>query len=121
MSANNTACSLKKLATISVPTPSQGQRRVTPARAGFYHMQLLRCVGVSELQVRRHLLEIPDDLLVDGGALEHREQGAQRFDRQPRLVEVSILLGQLPVAERRHRVQRLDDQVRHAKLLQLLL
>src|SRR5262245_31516520 len=41
MSANNTAWSLKKLPTISVPTPLQGQRRVSPARAAFYHMGLV--------------------------------------------------------------------------------
>src|SRR5918911_2492781 len=41
MSANSTGWSLKKLPTISVLTPSQGQRRVTPARAGFYHMGAL--------------------------------------------------------------------------------
>src|SRR5206468_10810413 len=38
-SANSTGWSLKKLAAISGPTPSQSRRRVTPARAGFYHMK----------------------------------------------------------------------------------
>src|SRR5437773_3402989 len=37
-SANSTGWSLKKLPTNSVPTPSQSLRRVTSARAGFYHM-----------------------------------------------------------------------------------
>src|SRR5438128_2839961 len=37
-SANSTGWSLKKLPTISVRTPSQSLRRVTSARAGFYHM-----------------------------------------------------------------------------------
>src|SRR5438067_11623249 len=74
-SAKSTAWSLKKLATISVPTPSQGQRRVSPARAGFYHMGLLRRVGVSELEVGRDLLEITHEL-VGHIALEHRQQDA---------------------------------------------
>src|SRR5512133_2764551 len=112
-SANRTAWSLKKLPTISVPTPSQGQRRVSPARAGFYHMRLgdgplgrpspgelerrerpheLRMDGrglalgalplgrfrVRELEVGGHLLEVPEDALVDG-ALEHGQQCAQRL------------------------------------------
>src|SRR3954471_6537910 len=106
MSANSTAWSLKKLPTISVPTPLQGQRRVSPARAGFYHMQLLRCVGVGELEIGRDLLEIADELF-RSRPLEHRQKRPQRLDRQPRLVEVPILLGQLPVAERRDRVERL--------------
>ena len=38
MSAKSTAWSLKKLPTISPSTPSQSPRRVSPARAGFYHI-----------------------------------------------------------------------------------
>src|SRR5207253_6362442 len=37
-SANSTGCSLTKPPTISVRTPSQSPRRVTPARRVFYHM-----------------------------------------------------------------------------------
>src|SRR6266576_5757124 len=120
MSANSTACSLKKLPTISVPTPSQGQRRVSPARAGFYHMGLLGRVGVGQLEVRRDLLEIPQDLLPDH-ALEDGHQRPQGLDRQPRLAEVTVLLGELAVAQRGHGVERLDDQVGDLELLQLLL
>src|SRR4051812_39354482 len=42
MSANNTGWSLKKLPTISVPTPSQSRRRGVSARRLFYHMAALR-------------------------------------------------------------------------------
>src|SRR6476646_1078763 len=41
-SANRTGWSLKKLPTISVPTPSQSRRRGASARRLFYHMERLR-------------------------------------------------------------------------------
>src|SRR3954451_20076064 len=119
-SANSTAWSLKKLPTISVPTPSQGQRRVSPARAGFYHMQLLRCVGVGELQIRGHLLEIAQQF-VGHGTLQYRQQRPKRLDRQPGLVEVAVVLGQFPVAQGGKRVERLHEQIGDLELLQLFL
>src|SRR4051812_6074165 len=120
MSANSTAWSLKKLPTISLPTPSQGQRRVSPARAGFYHMGLLGRVSVGQLEVRGHLLEVPHDLLTRH-ALEDGQERAQGLDRQPRLVEIAVLLRELPVAERRHGVEGLDEEVGDLELPQLLL
>src|SRR5438034_2955618 len=167
-SANSTAWSLKKLPTISVPTPSQGQRRGVPGAGRFLshaarrrptrpeggrrargarasrrdsdgwcprgprprpaaparprppgpprtrtrrrfpsHRQegLLalalpfRGVCVAELEVRRDLLEVADDLLADG-AFEHRDEGTERLDRELRLVEVAVVLGELAVGER---------------------
>src|SRR5256885_1430506 len=119
-SANSTAWSLKKLPTISVPTPSQGQRRVSPARAGFYPMGLLRRFGVSKLEVGRDLLEIAHEL-VGHIALEHRQQRSQRLDRQVGLIQIPVFLRQLAVAERRNRVERLDEEVGDLQLLQLFL
>src|SRR5947208_10511356 len=120
MSANSTAWSLKKLPTISVPTPSQGQRRVSPARAGFYHMGLLRRVGVGQLEIGRDLLEITNQLVADA-ALEHRQQRPQRLDRQACLIEIPLLIREPPVAQRRHGVERLDEEIRDLQFLQLLL
>src|SRR5438128_7367297 len=97
-SANSTAWSLKKLPTISVPTPSQGQRRVSPARAGFYHMGLLRRVGVGELEIGRDLLEITHELVAHG-AFEHRQQRTHGLDRQASLIEIPIFLGELAIAQ----------------------
>src|SRR5512133_950570 len=160
-SANRTAWSLKKLPTISVPTPSQGQRRGVPGAGRFLSHAArrrparpegarrargarasrpdsdgwcprgppprpaaparpplpgpprtrtprrlpsrrqdglrafalpFRSVRVGELEVRRDLLEVADDLLTDG-ALEHRDERTERLDRELRLVEVAVVLG----------------------------
>src|SRR3954454_1437971 len=120
MSANSTAWSLKKLPTISVPTPSQGQRRVAPARAGFYHMQLLRCVGVGQLQIRGHLLEVAQEF-VGHRPFQHRQQRPEPLDRQPCLVELAVVVGELPVAEGGKCVERLYEEVGDLELLQFLL
>src|SRR2546421_12596165 len=97
-SAKSTAWSLKKLPTISVPTPSQGQRRVSPARAGFYHMGLLRRVGVGQLEIGRDLLEITHQL-VGNAAFQYGQQRPQSLDRQVRLLEIPIFLGQLAITQ----------------------
>src|SRR6266576_3867224 len=137
-SANSTAWSLKKLPTISVPTPSQGQRRVVPGAGRFLSHAAgrrparqaggalgvfalrPRGVGVGELEVRRHLPEVPEDVLPDR-ALQNGDECPHRLDREPRLVEIAVLLGQPAVAERRDRVERLHEQVGNLELLQLLL
>src|SRR2546429_3047671 len=64
-SANSTACSLKKLPTISVPTPSEGQRRVSSARAGFYHMGLGSGFGARLAAGELERRERPDQLRMD--------------------------------------------------------
>ena len=205
MSANSTGWSLKKLPTISVLTPSESLRRVTPARRLFYHMTLLgaplarlmqplRRVGrprelerrqgsnelgmgdtnvlvgsleelvlvlppegltttaaahagnidshlahrtadkgliflpsapilggvcVRELEVRRHLFEVPYELSACR-SFEHGYEHAQGFDGEASLVEVTVLLGEPTVPQRRDRVERLDEEVRHLESLQLL-
>src|SRR6185437_15291439 len=119
-SANSTAWSLKKLPTISVPTPSQGQRRRVPGAGRFLSHGGLGGVGVGELQVRRHLLEIADELVRDG-AFQHRQQCPEGLDSELSLIEVAILLREFPVGKRGDRVEGLDEQVRDLELLQLLL
>src|SRR2546422_5738215 len=85
ISANSTGWSLKKLATISVRTPSQSPRRVTSARRVFYHMAPVerrfpgsggRFVGAGrpgELRRRPGADELGmDDADVQGGRLGGR-------------------------------------------------
>src|SRR3712207_5676082 len=56
-------------------------------------------VRVRELHVRDDLPEVARDLRRDR-PLEHREERAERLDREPRLVEVAALGRELVVAER---------------------
>src|SRR5262249_40534711 len=53
--------------------------------------------------------------------LEHGEERPERLDREPRLVEVAVVLAETPVAERADRVERLDEKVADLELAQLLL
>ena len=57
-------------------------------------------VGVGELEVRGHLPEIPQHVLRHG-ALQDREDGAERLDCEPRLLEIAVVRRELAVAERR--------------------
>src|SRR5689334_19177936 len=126
-SANRTAWSLKKLPTISGFYPLTRSAPRSPRRAQLFITCRLAVgglgrggLGVRQLEVRGDLPEIADDALVDG-SLQDGEKRAQGLDRQAGLIEVPILLRQLSVAQRRQRVQRLDEEVADLELLQLLL
>src|SRR5690242_21933372 len=68
-SANRTGWSLKKLPTISGPTPSQSRRRGVSARRVFYHMERLR----ASLRPSGGRLVLPERT----GELERREGSEQ--------------------------------------------
>src|SRR5207244_8402111 len=67
-----------------------------------------------------HLAEVARDLRGDG-SFEHGEERLERLDRKPRLLEVAVRFTQAAVAERADRVERLDEEVAHLQLPQLVL
>src|SRR5689334_8579219 len=100
--AKRTAWSLKK----SIKEPPTTVAPVRPGAAVFYHSGrsggrrgFLGRSGVCELQVCEHLAEVAQRLLGDR-AVEHRDQRAERLDREPRLVEVAGVPAQPVIAER---------------------
>ena len=88
MSANSTGCSLKKLPTISVPTPSQSRRREVSARRLFYHMAALR----APLEGSGRCF-----VLSRGAGQLEREKAADEVGMGVRDVEIGVLPGQAPV------------------------
>src|SRR4051794_12890717 len=120
MSANSTAWSLKKLATISVSYPLTRSAPSVPGAGRFLSHGGVRGVSVGQLEVRRDLLEIADELL-RRGPLQHRQERSERLDREVGLLEVAVALGQLPIAEGRNRVEGLDEEVADLEVLELLL
>src|SRR5439155_14052167 len=106
------------------PCPADGRARAERAcrgRPSFPSVGLVaapRRVGVRELEIRRDLLEVAYQLVADR-TFENRQERTERFYRQPRLLEVAMLLGETPVAERRDGVQRLDEEVGDLELLEL--
>src|SRR6266487_220037 len=103
---------------MSIAISPKGRRKRACSSSGS--AVALAGVGVGELEVRGHLLEVPHELCACC-SLEHGQECAQGFDGEPRLVEVAALLGEPAVSERRDGVERLDEDVRHLERLQLLL
>src|SRR6478672_5203924 len=80
---------------------------------------ILGRVRVRKLEIRRHLLEVPNELIARG-SVEHGYERPKGLDREASLVEITVLLGEPAVPERRDRVERLDEEVRDLERLQLL-
>src|SRR3954452_16722135 len=120
MSANSTAWSLKKLATISVSYPLTRSAPSVPGAGRFLSHGGVRGVSVGQLEVRRDLLEVADELL-RCGPVQHRQERSERLDGEVRLLEVSVALGQLPIPEGRDRVEGLHEEVANLEVLELLL
>src|SRR4051795_1027002 len=120
ISANSTAWSLKKLATISVSYPLTRSAPSVPGAGRFLSHGGVRGVSVGQLEVRRDLLEIADELL-RRGPLQHRQERFERLDREVGLLEVAVALGQLPIAEGRNGVEGLDEEVADLEVFELRL
>src|SRR5262249_14803583 len=100
------------------PTPPAASSRSGGARLGLVGRVLCGGCSVGQLHVREHLAEVANDLFGDS-AVEHRKERLQRLDGQPRLVEVTVLATEAVVAERRDRVDGLDEEIGNLEAAQL--
>src|SRR6266498_1076493 len=87
---------------ISIAISPTGRRRL--AWSSALSAPVLGGLRVRELEVRRHLLEVPHELIAYS-SVEHGYERAQGFDGESGLVEVAILLGKPAVPEGRDRVE----------------